>query len=161
MVWRRPGDKPSSEPMMVNLLTHICAQWYHWCAAVVVIYCLVLHVILVMQKLYISDYAITHLLGMFLTLDSFRILNWTWYHRLFLHKIHIHNWDVLQERALQLFSSWCLVPWTNNFHLDVSPPHWKPRFKRQLVCKFDMIVLPLFICINAYFNYFSWYKNIV
>ena len=22
--WRRPGDKPLSEPMMVNLLTHIC-----------------------------------------------------------------------------------------------------------------------------------------
>ena len=24
MVWRRPGDKPLSEPMMVSLLTHIC-----------------------------------------------------------------------------------------------------------------------------------------
>ena len=24
MAWRRPGDKPSSEPMMVRLLTHIC-----------------------------------------------------------------------------------------------------------------------------------------
>ena len=24
MVWRRLGDKPSSEPMMVGLLTHIC-----------------------------------------------------------------------------------------------------------------------------------------
>ena len=24
MAWRRPGDKPSSEPMMVSLLTHIC-----------------------------------------------------------------------------------------------------------------------------------------
>ena len=30
MAWRRPGDKPLSEPMMVNLSTHICvtrAQW--------------------------------------------------------------------------------------------------------------------------------------
>ena len=25
MAWRRPGDKPLSEPMMVSLLTHICA----------------------------------------------------------------------------------------------------------------------------------------
>ena len=25
MAWRRPDDKPLSEPMMVNLLTHICA----------------------------------------------------------------------------------------------------------------------------------------
>ena len=24
MAWRRPGDKPLSEPMMMNLLTHIC-----------------------------------------------------------------------------------------------------------------------------------------
>ena len=24
MAWRRPGDMPLSEPMMVNLLTHIC-----------------------------------------------------------------------------------------------------------------------------------------
>ena len=24
MAWRRPGDKPLSEPMMVILLTHIC-----------------------------------------------------------------------------------------------------------------------------------------
>ena len=24
MVWRRPGDKPLSEPMVVSLLTHIC-----------------------------------------------------------------------------------------------------------------------------------------
>ena len=24
MAWRRPGDKPSSEPMTISLLTHIC-----------------------------------------------------------------------------------------------------------------------------------------
>ena len=27
MAWRRPVDKPLSEPMMVNLLTHICVTW--------------------------------------------------------------------------------------------------------------------------------------
>ena len=33
MAWRRPGDKPLSEPMMVCLLTHICVtrpQWFKW-----------------------------------------------------------------------------------------------------------------------------------
>ena len=48
MAWRRPGDKPLTEPMMVSLLTHICVtrqvkqafnkfspssssiQWYHF-----------------------------------------------------------------------------------------------------------------------------------
>ena len=33
MAWRRPGDKPLSEPMMVSLPTHICVtrpQWVKW-----------------------------------------------------------------------------------------------------------------------------------
>ena len=33
MAWRRPGDKPLSEPMLVSLLTHICVtrpQWVKW-----------------------------------------------------------------------------------------------------------------------------------
>ena len=30
MAWRRPGDKPLSEPMVVNLLTHICVCRPQW-----------------------------------------------------------------------------------------------------------------------------------
>ena len=33
MAWRRSGDKPLSEPVMVSLLTHICVtrpQWVKW-----------------------------------------------------------------------------------------------------------------------------------
>ena len=30
MAWRRPGDKPLSRPMMVGLLTHVCATWPQW-----------------------------------------------------------------------------------------------------------------------------------
>ena len=30
MAWRRPGDKPLSEPMMVRLLTHICVIRPQW-----------------------------------------------------------------------------------------------------------------------------------
>ena len=30
MAWRRPGDKPLSEPMMVILSTHICVTWPQW-----------------------------------------------------------------------------------------------------------------------------------
>ena len=30
MAWRRPGDKPLSEPMMVNLLTYICVTRPQW-----------------------------------------------------------------------------------------------------------------------------------
>ena len=30
MAWRRPGDKPLSEPMVVSLLTHICVTRPEW-----------------------------------------------------------------------------------------------------------------------------------
>ena len=30
VAWRRPGDKPLSEPMMVSLLTHICVTRPQW-----------------------------------------------------------------------------------------------------------------------------------
>ena len=30
MVWRRPGDKPLSEPMMVSFPTHICVTRPQW-----------------------------------------------------------------------------------------------------------------------------------
>ena len=30
MAWRRPGDKPLFEPVMVSLLTHICVTWPWW-----------------------------------------------------------------------------------------------------------------------------------
>ena len=30
MAWRRPGDKPLSEPMMYSLLTHICVTRPQW-----------------------------------------------------------------------------------------------------------------------------------
>ena len=30
MAWRRPGDKPLSDPMMVSLLTHICVIRPQW-----------------------------------------------------------------------------------------------------------------------------------
>ena len=34
MAWRRPGDKPLSEPMMVSLLTHICVTRPQWVISV-------------------------------------------------------------------------------------------------------------------------------
>ena len=30
MAWHRSGDKPLSEPVVVNLLTHICVTWPEW-----------------------------------------------------------------------------------------------------------------------------------
>ena len=36
MAWRRPGDKPLSEPMMLSLLTHICVTQHQWVKTAVV-----------------------------------------------------------------------------------------------------------------------------
>ena len=30
MAWRRAGDKPLSEPMMISLPTHVCVTWPQW-----------------------------------------------------------------------------------------------------------------------------------
>ena len=38
MAWRRPGDKPLSEPMRVNLMTHICVTRPQWVEGVKVNY---------------------------------------------------------------------------------------------------------------------------
>ena len=38
MAWRRPGDKPLSEPMMVSLPTHICVTRPQWVNTVFVTY---------------------------------------------------------------------------------------------------------------------------
>ena len=38
MAWRRPGDKPLSEPMMDSLLTHICVtrpQWVNYLSTLI------------------------------------------------------------------------------------------------------------------------------
>ena len=37
MAWRRPGDKPLSEPMMVSLPTHICVTRPQWVNVTVII----------------------------------------------------------------------------------------------------------------------------
>ena len=40
MAWRRSGDKPSSEPMMVSLLTHFCVARPQWVNTSFFIVCL-------------------------------------------------------------------------------------------------------------------------
>ena len=39
MAWRRPSDKPLSEAMMVNLLTHICVTRPQWVKTLINNYC--------------------------------------------------------------------------------------------------------------------------
>ena len=37
MAWRRPGDKPLSEPVIVSLLTHVCVTRPQWVKSVIIL----------------------------------------------------------------------------------------------------------------------------
>ena len=51
MAWRRPGDKPLSETMMVRLLTDICVTRSEWVnGTLTVIWCRVTHEIYIYSK---------------------------------------------------------------------------------------------------------------
>ena len=41
MAWRRPGNKPLSEPMIVSLLTHICVTRPQWVKLIAGILCII------------------------------------------------------------------------------------------------------------------------
>ena len=43
MAWRRPGNKPLSEPMMINSLTHVCVTQPQWVKQVKQFLCLTIH----------------------------------------------------------------------------------------------------------------------
>ena len=43
MAWRRPGEKPLSEPMMVNFPTHICVTRPQWVKAILGLHLLLCH----------------------------------------------------------------------------------------------------------------------
>ena len=50
MAWRRPGAKPLSEPMMVNLTTHICVIRPQWVKLVVLVVSRVSHFIMSVES---------------------------------------------------------------------------------------------------------------
>ena len=51
MAWRRSGDKPLSEPMMVNLLTHICVTRPQWVKTHIYLY----HLLFLNSELVVAD----------------------------------------------------------------------------------------------------------
>ena len=55
MAWRRPGDKPLSESMLVSLLTHVCVTRPRWVKEAVCIRIMLLWVIVCNSKAGIND----------------------------------------------------------------------------------------------------------
>ena len=51
MAWRRPGDKPLSEPMMVSLPTHICITRTQWVNQMLVS----IHLVVLYEKFHIPE----------------------------------------------------------------------------------------------------------
>ena len=67
MAWRRPGDKPLSEPLMVCIPTHICVtrpQWVNWCmlsrslCALNLVFCFQIKYISVKTSIFVSNQAL-------------------------------------------------------------------------------------------------------
>ena len=52
MAWRRPGDKPFSEPMMISLLTHICVTLPQWVKCLFTVKCGTPHLFILQALLF-------------------------------------------------------------------------------------------------------------
>ena len=73
MAWRRSGDKPLSEPMMVSLLTHICVSRRQWVKTILMI-------ILPdsITQLFLSSKYIDHRLNASLNCANKKYKFWNW-----------------------------------------------------------------------------------
>ena len=84
MSWRRPGDKPLSEPMVVGLLTHICVTRPQW--------------VKLLCKRLVSDKA-KWFLFCFLSVETKPIpLKFKWY-VYFAHHLKIHGILIIDHRG--------------------------------------------------------------
>ena len=115
MAWRRSGDKPLSEPMMVSLLTHICVarpQWVkslHYGCAVDMLY------------LYLTGVccSLTLLLFWFLSVYLLHVCVWV-------------CWCIEQE----------LILWTSNI---LAYKRWKPSWEYcEWIFRFIFLCCKLF-----------------
>ena len=109
MAWRRPGDKPLSEPMMFCLLTHICVtrpQWvnrhhrqlcheWHWA-----LYHITLH-----QCMY--QWRVNTLKPIFFCRRHFQTYFLDWKCFIFLFQIHV-NLLLIAELTVRVVA-WCLI----------------------------------------------------
>ena len=82
MAWRRPGDKPLSEPMMVCLLTHICVTRPQWVKAICRQTTLLIRVISATLTFFRVPRATTQL---YFAVDNVRLRQW---HLLITHIVY-------------------------------------------------------------------------
>ena len=119
MAWRRPGDKPLSEPMMVILLTHICVTRPQW---VKQFKC---------QKSIISSIAITSYCKL---ASSLRVSEWNG----LLRDWAIKKWLYAEDKNLDGFPTRDLPSWSEScpeqgvcYYLWFTPSWWSRTLHRR------------------------------
>ena len=85
MAWRRPGDKPLYEPMMVSLLRHICVTRPHWVN-------IETDVLSSLQFCFKFNSCVSFCLHTSLPLGSHAAGNWGVRYPRLLHSLSLHNW---------------------------------------------------------------------
>ena len=80
MAWRRPGDKPLSEPLTVRLPTHICTTRPQWVKYVTTVLC---HLSTVPEQILmlisIFDHSLMLIVKMIIFAHHFHLFNWVWF----------------------------------------------------------------------------------
>ena len=77
MAWRRLGDKPLSEPMMVNLLTHICVTRPQWVNKSAVVFLCNYHALIFWKYLKPNSKDLTK--GQWCIMGSHAMMSSRWY----------------------------------------------------------------------------------
>ena len=105
MAWRRPGDKPLSEPMMINLLTHICVTRPQW----------------------VNVIAVMHVIAIFITSMIIMSVIISQSHKYY--NVHQHNipaYEVLQKKVSSPFQIFIIMCQNHNYSVSYSSLPWLP-----------------------------------
>ena len=153
MAWRRPGDKPLSEPMMVSLLTHICVAQPLWVENdsgryTEIIFNKNFHELLE-TYLYITDHGEVHMTGIHLWHPVIHPLTHSLASTPALSLTHSQT-DNCQEPKAKTVGACCM--WHQNQSPGHPPGHlcnncgsWATLDGFQLTCDQHMWIWPLFM----------------
>ena len=135
MAWRRLGDKPLSDPMMVSLLTHICVIRPQWVILKAVLYC--------QNVIYVYIWAKNTMVFVLFYLET----HCHYYEQYFKHLCHLRLFTSGRLLASQFgvkLTCWKFINTTIYFyHLNSKQQlrHWNFRIKKGL-WGFLWIILP-------------------
>ena len=115
MAWRRPGDKPLSEPMMVSLTTHICVTLPQWVKSIILFWsCSIISILLCFStECHLSEQRVKEVREMAKQSDIYTKLaqalgEWSWSGLLIVVPWEIWLWFNMYKFQTQL-GDWYLI----------------------------------------------------